>query len=98
MTVDGKTDSVNVLVLNAFGYLEDHTDKSCEDISYIYFLKFLILKNTKNVFIGYLHVADLKEKSFTKIRYSQLERERAPLFKALCIPNFSWAFSGQTYL
>ena len=55
-----------MLVLNTLGYFKDHTDKLCENIFYIFFLKFLILKSTKNVFIGYIHAHWFKEKVFYK--------------------------------
>ena len=73
-TIDRKTDSVNMLVLNTLGYFKDHTDKLCENIFYIFFLKFLILKSTKMSSLDiYMHT-DLKKKYFTRIRSSQLER------------------------
>lgn len=61
-TIDRKTSAVNALV-NTTGYFKDHTGKWCEDIVYIFVLKLLILKSTKNIFIGHLHVYWFKRKN-----------------------------------
>lgn len=55
MTIAWKTNIMSALVLKIFGYFKDHTEK-CEDILYIIVLKLLVLKSTKNIFIGRWHL------------------------------------------
>lgn len=62
MTIDRKTNTVNALGLNTLGYFKAYTEKKCEYIVYVFVVKLLLLKSTKNVFIGYLHVYQFKEK------------------------------------